>query len=727
MNGRALGSVSLRVRYRPVRIGWCVEDGDLEGFEKAVRLTHVFWGGRFNPVIPCGNRELARALVAAFNVDLLHDASGSAAVGKIIDEFPYLRMPLPRKLFGTVMPLPTFLDIRHPAERWRSRREEWFPATQFACAHDDPLRLVLLATCGGYPEIEDTAGTDYAARFDRDLGTGPELIDVEKPLPGDLWMRFTPNTLTDHGLKAESTGIHERGFYIGCATRFSDLVDFWNLRASNTDVYFHDPAHAQRMFSSFRDGERITVWTSSGADAPDLTPFTSAKGREVSPKALDWRSPEIYVPQIFIDERYALGFATDHGGQTSVRVQLPEKPFSEDWSQRVVVSVTAENVGESCLTPPFEPRLNTFYGGDVPARSELDGLGFIIPSAQQQMELRAIAFDELVCGIFQTYGIKASLSDAGKVTRRLISQMGGLDGCQVFKIAGVRNLIKKYTPDKSFKRSAAIDLIHNFDEQAKKPRFDEYKWLYKDAHEAFRELLGKEVFRAGLELCCPTCGLKPWVPLEDLKSEIECVYCGATFNVLPQLRDRDWAYRRSGLFGRDDNQLGGIPVALTLLQLEAVLKSGQVYAWTSCMDLEPDTTAIDKCEMDFVVVARSFGSESPQLVLGECKDAGGSITSRDVDNLTQVAKALKDRAFDVFLVFSKCGKFTESEINEIKLCHAARNNVILFSQRELESERVEKPEDVRWEFHLHHPARSLADLVEKTARNYFNPSPEEDA
>jgi hypothetical protein len=41
------------------------------------------------------------------------------------------------------------------------------------------------------------------------------------------------------------------------------------------------------------------------------------------------------------------------------------------------------------------------------------------------------------------------------------------------------------------------------------------------------------------------------------KSSTTCPYCGFECNVLPQLRDRNWAYRRSGLFGRKDHQCGG--------------------------------------------------------------------------------------------------------------------------------------------------------------------------
>ena len=85
-----MGPISLKVRYRPLRIGWCIEADSLDDFTKAVKLSHVFWGGRFNPIIPCANREMAKALILAFNVDALYNVSGTNAVGEFIKEFPYL-------------------------------------------------------------------------------------------------------------------------------------------------------------------------------------------------------------------------------------------------------------------------------------------------------------------------------------------------------------------------------------------------------------------------------------------------------------------------------------------------------------------------------------------------------------------------------------------------------------------------------------------------------------
>ena len=85
----------------------------------------------------------------------------------------------------------------------------------------------------------------------------------------------------------------------------------------------------------------------------------------------------------------------------------------------------------------------------------------------------------------------------------------------------------------------------------------------------------------GLELTCRHCELPFWLSLDEAKTTAECVYCGRTFGIVAQLKDRDWAFRRSGLFGRNDNQEGGIPVALTLQQLDTALSMDRMLYATS--------------------------------------------------------------------------------------------------------------------------------------------------
>ncbi len=49
------GTLSVNVTYRPIRIGFCIRQDNIDDYKKALKLTHTLWGGRYNPIIPVGN------------------------------------------------------------------------------------------------------------------------------------------------------------------------------------------------------------------------------------------------------------------------------------------------------------------------------------------------------------------------------------------------------------------------------------------------------------------------------------------------------------------------------------------------------------------------------------------------------------------------------------------------------------------------------------------------
>jgi hypothetical protein len=201
----------------------------------------------------------------------------------------------------------------------------------------------------------------------------------------------------------------------------------------------------------------------------------------------------------------------------------------------MVVSVTGPNIGDAMLTPPFIPQLNEYYGRNAyflynAARAERGSLGIVQNVTSEQLTLTALPFTQVLARIFENFGMTAKPSAAGLVSARLVDQMGGLEGCRVFKIAGVRSLIKKYTPSASFERTEAVTMIGDNDPVTHLPRFDAYKRLYIEQREkpdlkpedAFLYLLQKGVFRAGLKFACPTCQLDFWISLDDAKSTNQC-------------------------------------------------------------------------------------------------------------------------------------------------------------------------------------------------------------
>jgi hypothetical protein len=172
-----MNTVSVRVSYRPLRLGMCIAVDSLEDLRRAVRLNSTLWGGKFNPIIPIGGDiAFPLQLVRTFKVDALFAVSDAAEVRQFIDGVKFLPWPdVHRQLFisGAGGPLPVFLDVYHPLRNIsQERAKHGMPAldggmllrddlTRLRTA-DNPLYDALLCEFGDYP-VGDECPIDYGA------------------------------------------------------------------------------------------------------------------------------------------------------------------------------------------------------------------------------------------------------------------------------------------------------------------------------------------------------------------------------------------------------------------------------------------------------------------------------------------------------------------------------------------------------------------------------------
>lgn len=720
-----MSSLAVRLRCRPVRIGWCVQRGDFDAFRQAARRSFSLWGGRYNPIIPIDNKEEARRLIDLFRVDCLYQATNTNTVKDFINNQDHL--PWPDYHGGFVMDkghggkASTFADLLSPT---RLLFEEHFKnnplAEPFMVLHEwsdeDPLADMLLATFGALPPIDETAH-DYRGLIQLYLRASVHRIASDQPIEtiGSDQMSLASFNCIDlkrHYAVQSSWG--EAGFYIGDVTDFDDIVTYWNLRAADVPLFFYDPAQADRLDHG-RDQwlNRIprptnqswfhgtSIWSRTDRTPDDLA-WAGKPLRFNSVSPAFWSEEHIRAPMMIFGTDNVLASVDDHDGRAlSISFAIPNSPLrngSDLDEQQYVVSVDP-GIGllgneHFTLHLPFLPNLNKFYGHNAifhrnKARAEPGSLGVIVCGSTHDISIRAIETRQLFEQIFATVSIAASPSPAGLVCNRLIRQMGGIDGCRVFRIGGVRHLIKQYPPEKSFTSSAAKRTI--LAEGTDHP-LSEYNDLYIEPRPVstrltndavLAHLLRKEVFRPGLKFDCPSCQLDFWISLDDVRTKTQCEYCGHTFHVGPHLRDRDWAYRRSGLFGRNDDQQGAIPVVLTLLRLMH-MHDPTSFGMTTATSLVPNGADIRECETDFIFLVNRGQDHRIHLAIGECKNRG-PISQDDVQNLLQVARAFPNDRFDVFLIFTKLADFSE---NELSLIATANDDyirrVIILTPRELD-------------------------------------------
>jgi hypothetical protein len=757
----AMGSLSLRVRYRPIRIGWCLESQRIDQLETALRFASAFAGGRFNPVVPVDVPELAESLIDRFRVDLLFPITGSESITSFVKAHDYLHWPdfnkvLFHEAWEHVPPRAAFVDVYHAARRLRETRARNRKLFLPVWKDDDPLRLPLLAMAGRYP-LPSSIVPDYEQMLDSILGIERSVLQRTDPVPPEIRTRLTPSRLTAVDLDADEWG-PDNGIYVGEAENFEDLINFWNLRAAGAGIVFYDPRYAARFKPLLESHQR---WLASAPARPwqhdgTISIYRREELREApapeelgpvmshSVGAVSWNGLNIKPALRYWDEQPVLGSVDESERRPTLTFALPQKPVYDHphlSQQHIAVSIRGSDpwtfMGTSTFFPPYVPELNEYYGRELhfhyarirsEPRSIWQSISLLTNLSDADVTLRALPAAEIATRLFRRFGIAATGSRPGQITNRLIAQMDGVQGCRVFKIEGVRTLISKHAPDQSFTRSGAVMTIGNADPATNKPRFEPFEDLFiaprpfrrkLTPHDVLDFLLDRGVFRVGLELTCAHCELPFWVSLDDAATTAQCEYCGKTFGITPQLKDRDWAYRRSGLFGRNDNQQGGIPVAVTLQQLDTALSMSSRMLYTTCLELKPEaTTPIEKCETDLVIFANGHSHNSPhqpQLVIGECKAVGGTITHEDAEHLAKVADVLPSRRINVFILFAKMGTFSEQEIEACAIAqHMWHERVIMLGKDELEPYDIDGRYPQGLNLHLH----DLEALASNTVRLY---------
>jgi hypothetical protein len=720
------------LEYRPVRIGWVIPDRDIARLVTAATWNACLWGGRFNPIIPVHDAELADRLVRTFAVDLLIPIEGTAATQAFIDRFPYLahnRWQNPIFQQGRC----EFADIRHVLRRIYRDQDNQAKADLTLPTWDqaDALDPLLTLMFGRYPAPGDEVA-DYRTAIRNEFNVEEPAIPSTVEIPSALIESIPPLALTAYGItrQRDPTGWLNPGIVLGSVNDFDDLVLFWNLRAAGASMCFYEQAISARL-RSYANGfldkfrgrlsggrDRVNFWFRRQV-RPDETWQPDLNLTDIQPAITNgdgdgiWNGLNIQPirPQFSAWHRDVVPSYSEGDGKAEASFALPDRPFDDDdvqsLSQKFVAVVDAGQhgaAGDLTFETPFVPEMNEFYGRNFyfdydAARAQLGGInrgavGIITSISAQRLEVRAYHSADWLTQFFSLCKLSSERSEPGLRCKRLISQFGGLQDCRVLKIRGVRNLLRKYGVEEHFTRTGAIEAIRDLDPATGAVGFDEFKGLHieyrrqrdMNPDDVLRYLLARGVFRVGLEFKCPNCELPSWIHLDDVRTRSTCSYCDHTYNVTSQLKDRDWRYRRSGIFGRDDNQLGGVPVALTLQQLDTSLHD-RLVMYSSAMNFRSAGADIEPCESDFVaVVSGALGrSESPaQILIGEAK-TGKPIDEQDVRKLGKLAKAIPEHLAQCFILLSKTETFSPDEIALARTLNTEyERRVILWSRDELE-------------------------------------------
>ena len=765
-------SARIDICYRPLRIGWAIRADDFEAFRRAARSSFALWGGGFNPILVVDRPDEAKQLADLFRVDLVVPVGESEEVKTFPTQFPHLIKPFlggeifvgeneSRKYCQVLDVQNMFIHVRGTSE-WAALRERGI--RRYYWQPDDPLADVFLLQVGAYP-TPDEHHIDYRDLLMQASGAAKHAIEPSVPVPLDILDHASVSQVSRCGLKRHysvAVGWNMPGFFLGDATSLDDLVCSWNLRAAGVPIWFVDANHLDRYtqivpnwkqrtldrLSGQPELRSIAVWSRDGNVAEARRVIGEDRLSMCPASELAWNGLNIRPPMMYLGEVPTLAVTERSDDSVTISFSLNSKPVCSDaWfhTQHLVASVKVlgglPEDADSTFTPPFVPEFNEFYSRAMhfdysKLRVEPDRVGIVITATEKDTILRALPVIGLVERVFEYSGFDSALSDGGRITRQLISQVGGVQGARVFKIPGVRRLLKTYGPRDAFTKRCALQLIGCRDPEVPDATFADHLDLFIEPRargtsltvpQVFSYLVERGLFSVGGELTCPRCRLTSWIALRQLAQIVVCELCQHEYNATRQLVKEEWHYRRSGVLGAEKNALGAVPVALALQQLDSTLRgvSGEGMYVPSVRLKAKDRPDDPGCEIDLVWVIPRPSTGRTALILGECKDRGmidRDEFEKDIKNLGRVADALWRRRFDPFILYAKLSPFTAEEIDLARTLNSGHDpRVILLTPRELEPYRIYERAPVG---SLRHEYTSTPeDLAEATVSLFFRNSP----
>jgi len=688
-------------------------------------------------MIPIGaDINLAKSLIEIFNVDTIFSIDDSIDLDKLYDKYSQI-------LYAQGIGQLNFLDENWQvgAERsycldilniidhiWDTRTHAWpldKKSNYIKISWDgkDTEAKVFTLLFGAFPKPNSV----FERGFFEGLHSDEVTIDTDD-IPASIIKKKPLIPLTSYQLQ---TGIQERyvdSLFVGSVSSFEDLHRFWNLRAAGVPILFCNYDNRKRWLNfilayleKFKEkfqrrsvngnfGKvKIPVYYYSIGDS-DIEVFKQSLNTEVKFSDHDLKNPRRNLSSVpvkplipFLQERTVLANVEKENSGYEINCELPPFSFIDPNDQRarlqhfvaVFSAFTEFAFPLHTITVPLLRDLLEDFGRDIlfdPSNVVLqeEGIGLMTSSFLGSKNLYPISYDVLVERVLGYVGIKSKLSQAGILAKTLVEQLGGLEGSRVLKIRGVRKLIKAYSVNDNFDKGTALEYINDAGDIK---RFESLyiKGTQATADIAFKILLEDGLIRPGLELCCVKCHLSNWIPVGRIEESWICEYCGqkqpiATLLVGPTGK---WKFRKSGLFAKDNNQEGAIPVLLTLLQFKRLLDyPGFIYS--TAIKLTSDN-GID-CESDLCILQyirheqASWNLQSKlEIGIGECKDEGGSIDDNDAQKLKEVYRRLNTKDMRCYLIFSKASdSFSDQEILLFKTLRKEGIPLILFTNNELE-------------------------------------------
>lgn len=724
------------VKLRPIKFAFLVPYNDNASLLKAIKLNTFLWGGVYNPIIPIyksvprnfpkhlkehiRDKDYFQRYLDTFSPDFIvrlgdcanqdfdKDKSENISASDIFIGFETSRVPH----YGIGL----FEVLNH------------FASNEYKYLQRNPKKLCVPRFSGRYSiflssifgqlsdEINEIFIKDYFSHFENEnpecsINTYTELLNPEK-----LFLR----RLTAYQIN--QTGNTPCILYLD-ASKFIDIVDYWNLRALGFNVL---PVAKQAVNSillrqhvvdfieqNYRPSQypNITFYESSSINTFDFESEKLLKGLRVP-----FRCPvrENEIPKDKVHLSY-LPLLDDWSFNNSIKSRIKSPMVKE---ARVNI---ANDTGQVKLLSPefmFPTIRRVAFANDIELTTHQNEklMAEVIPEGNNLVaiciggidfpewrvrkgkftylshfsdwtfQLKLPLAEEVFFRWFQNSEFSISISQAGRIAKQMLKSLGGISGLWLlaekeifdliynkfrYKTIRVIEKVEKSEETKVTETEKEIDesKVIEFDKllgKIKKISNESKSHRHRDSDILLRNLLKSEIIQLGLKVNCTFCNQPSWYSLDEFGYEVKCIKCWETSKIPTyspnnQLR---WAYRTIGAFSPATEHYGSYAVLLALRFFSINLRGATTPIFGLNIKLKTSEVSLGETpDADLALFFREDFSQTkkPDLVFVECKTYNNRFVEKDIKNMTFLAKNFPS-AYFVFATLENEFKIYEKEL-----------------------------------------------------------------
>jgi hypothetical protein len=668
-------SVNVTERFRRARIAFIVPEGDPAAFERSIRLNTTLLGGKVNPIVTYSAKSQTEsvAMLRAFDPDLLHfpvelpkDWIPAEVKRSYPDYYTTLFFPQPNGRswlqYQDILPMISFARTEHVRG---TEPRFYFPIT----VPGSTSALFYATLYGAYPSDFDV---DFERTFRERLR--PFNLSLPPELPSlyviSKWDVITPIELTVAELEAYSGGRdHPRMvIFVGEPTSVVDLTDYWNVRAAGNIALFIPISTFDQYRSQVESLGRtdagpalmdhasvIYSRTASDKQKTDFEAWLSSlfSNRSVPEKwdltADFWNRTPPPVSKYHYRSQSQILVAPNERGDIEYHSVFPQwlEP-TESFAVEQFIYVDTD-----FRTPSRPDRLVTSFPRDPGVDSQLlkwsshngrvtsAGLSFLRSPTWRHTRMHLPTSEELVAAIFKHRTFTIKLSEPGKVTKQILLRLGGIEGCRVFKVPAVREVLELLNDGKAHPHNEVIAKIGRNRADCPSIWVEPQKHIEKyNSHELLDLMYRLGMIQQGWKLQCHTCSKYDWYPVSALGEVYACRYCFSEHPTPLLVYNTDvaqFSYRANGLYQTENKMGGSVPVIVSLWPFAHAERLG-ACGFTTSVEVRPvDSTSTVLGELDFLVVMAPSGAANAfDLVFGESRNRT-EFTSDDIQKTRRLA------------------------------------------------------------------------------------------